>query len=101
MRIDKDIKPNLLETLAKSLQVKPQKEAVAGTNQSTDMSDKVEISARNKEIGKIASKVNDVPAIKQDRVDNIREAIKNGTYNVQGELVARGIMKSNILDEVL
>ncbi|MCX5815802.1 MAG: flagellar biosynthesis anti-sigma factor FlgM [Proteobacteria bacterium] len=34
-------------------------------------------------------------------VDSIKEAIQNGTYNVKGELVARGILKNSLLDEIL
>jgi anti-sigma28 factor (negative regulator of flagellin synthesis) len=49
----------------------------------------------------LVERVKAIPDVRQDKVDQIRQAIKSETYNVKGELVAKSILKSNILDTIL
>jgi negative regulator of flagellin synthesis FlgM len=100
MRIDKDVKTNSLNETARSAQAKLPKENTV-EKKNLHASDKVELSGKNIDIAKIISKVNALPSIRQDKVDNIRDAIQNGTYNVEGKLIAKDLLKSTLLDEIL
>ena len=47
--------------------------------------------------GQLAAKLNDIPAIRADRVASIRASIANGTYETSGKLDAA---LNNLLDEI-
>ncbi|HOJ42976.1 MAG TPA: flagellar biosynthesis anti-sigma factor FlgM, partial [Syntrophorhabdaceae bacterium] len=66
-----------------------------------DVSDKVELSTKRQEIQKLVEKAKAIPEIRTDKVEQIKEAIVSETYNVKGELIAKSIIKSNLLDEIL
>ncbi len=101
MKIENDNKTNLLDSLVRATQSKPQKEQAAEKRNSNSTFDKVELSSRRQEINALKERVKAEPAVRQDKVDAIREAIKNDTYNIKGELVAKSILKSQLLDELL
>jgi flagellar biosynthesis anti-sigma factor FlgM len=100
MKIENDKNTNLLDSLVRANQSKPQKEQTAERRNSSTL-DRVELSSRKLEISALKERVKAEPAVRQDKVDAIREAIKNETYNIKGELVARSILKSQLLDELL
>ena len=99
MKIENGNKTTLLDSLLKSAQAKPQSQTADSRAQGSF--DKVELSSKKEEINSIKDRVKAEPGIRQDKVDTMREAIQNQTYNVKGELVARGILKSQLLDELL
>jgi len=101
MKIENDNKTNLLDSLVRATQSKPQKEQAAEKRNSNSTFDKVELSSRRQEINALKERVKAEPAVRQDKVDAVREAIKNDTYNIKGELVAKSILKSQLLDELL
>ena len=100
MKID-DKKTNLLDSLVRATQSKPQKDQAAEKRHSENTLDKVELSSKKQEINALRERVKAEPAIRQDKVDAMKEAIKNETYNVKGELVVRSMLKSQLLDELL
>ncbi|MCX5813482.1 MAG: flagellar biosynthesis anti-sigma factor FlgM [Proteobacteria bacterium] len=100
MKILNDKNVSLLDNLIKAPNNRPLKENTTTGNGNSDMSDKVELSSRKQEIETIKEKVMALPVIRQEKVDQIREAIKAETYNVKGELVARSMLKSHLLDEI-
>jgi negative regulator of flagellin synthesis FlgM len=100
MRIDKDVKTNSLNAAVKSAQTKTPKET-AVDKQNVNLSDKIELSDKKIDIAKLVAKVNEVPSIREDKVNSIKEAIQNGTYNVKGDLVARAVLKGTLMDEIL
>lgn len=102
MKIENDTKTNLLDSLIRATQSKPQKEPAVdkGGKGTTDAFDTVELSTKRQQISELVEKVKAQPAVRQDKVDAMREAIKNETYNVKGELVARSMLKSQLLDEL-
>ena len=63
-------------------------------------SDRVELSVQSREALYIDGLINSTPDIRQSRVDQLRSAIANGTYNVKGEKVAEKIINGNWIDEV-
>jgi flagellar biosynthesis anti-sigma factor FlgM len=96
-----DKKTNLLGSLTGTVQGKPQKELVAEIRNSGSILDKVELFTNRQEINVLKARVKAEPAVRQERVDEIREAIKNEAYYIKAELVARSILKSHLLDELL
>jgi flagellar biosynthesis anti-sigma factor FlgM len=101
MKIENDKTTSLLDSLTRTSQSKPQKDQAAEKKSTESTLDKVELSTRKEQIETIKEKVKAEPAVRQDKVDAAREAIKNETYNIKGELVARSILKSQLLDELL
>ena len=101
MKIDKSITNILQDTHVRTAKAKAQGAKAGDTKQNTGTFDKIEISTRTNELKTLIEKVKASPDVRQDKVDSIREAIQNGTYDVQGKLVAKEIIKSSLLDEIL
>ncbi len=101
MKIENDNKTNLLDSILKSGQSKPSRESGVGVKQHSDTPDRVELSSRKEEVARLKEKVKAAPEIDQAKVDRIRDAIKADTYDLNGKMVARSLLKSNLLDEVL
>ncbi|MCX5810678.1 MAG: flagellar biosynthesis anti-sigma factor FlgM [Proteobacteria bacterium] len=101
MKITNNKQPNVLDTLLKSVDNKPLKESVPDLRGNNNITDRVELSSKKQTIEKLIEKVKALPEIRQEKVDQIKEAIKTDTYNVKGELVARSILKSSMLDAIL
>ncbi len=104
MKIENDKKTSLLDSLTKPNQLKAQKDqggkGVEGTGDG-NLTDSVELTSRKEEIERLKERVKAAPAIDQDKVDRVKAAIQTETYNVKGELVARSILKSHLLDQIL
>jgi negative regulator of flagellin synthesis FlgM len=100
MKVLNDKNVGLLDNLIKAPNNKPLKENAAAGKGGNGLSDKVELSSRKQEIETIKEKVMALPVIRQEKIDQIREAIKTETYNVKGELVAKSMLKSSLLDEI-
>ncbi len=58
----------------------------------TNGADQVELSSTAKDFNEILKMLTDVPDIRQDKVDDLRNQINSGTYNVRSEEVAKKIM---------
>ena len=102
MKIDNsDPKTGILDSLVRPSQVKSAKDAGTDTKVSGDTTDKVELSSRQEEIARIKERVKAAPDVRQEKEDQVKGSIANETYNVKGELVARSILKSQLLDQVL
>ncbi|MCX5815070.1 MAG: flagellar biosynthesis anti-sigma factor FlgM [Proteobacteria bacterium] len=101
MKITSNKQNNVPDTLLKSVDNKPLKESVSDLRGNKNITDRVELSSKKQTIEKLTEKVKAIPVIRQEKVDQIKEAIKAETYNVKGELVARSILKSSILDAIL
>jgi len=101
MKVGNDSKTSALDSLIRSAQ--PKSSAGKGLDGAADAStsDKVELSGRKEEIQRLTDRVKAAPVVRQDKVDQITDSLANQTYNVKGELVARSMMKSQLLDQVL
>jgi len=64
-------------------------------------SDRVDISNRSKEIQKAREAVEAVPEVRENKVNEIRKSVEEGTYNIKGEAIAKGIIKRSLIDTVL
>ena len=101
MKIENNGKVQLLDHLVKSADTKAPKQSGVGQKGNQQTVDKVELSVRKTEIEQLKERVKAAPATRQEKIDTIKQAIENKTYNVSGEDVARSILKNQVLDEAL
>ena len=101
MKISNNDKVHVLDHLVKSGNAKSPKQGAVGQKDNQQVVDKVELSTRKAEIEKLKEQVKAAPATGQDKIDTIKQAIQNGTYNVKGEDVARSMLKNQLMDEAL
>ncbi len=91
-----------LEVVGPNLQ-KPDKPKEKGRERSEEVlsKDQVTVSERAKEIGRLQVEVSKLPEIRTDRVEEIKNAINAGTYDVKGEAVAGKLLKEAIIDSLV
>ncbi len=63
--------------------------------------DSVRISSRAKEVASIKARVDAVPDVRTDRVEELRAGIEAGTYNIRGEMVAEKMIRETLIDTIL
>jgi negative regulator of flagellin synthesis FlgM len=63
--------------------------------------DQVSVSDQAKEIGRLQAEVSKLPDVRTDRVGEVKNAINNGVYNVNGEEVAGKMLKEAVIDSVI
>ncbi len=63
--------------------------------------DQVSLSGQAQEIGRLQTEVSKLPDIRTDRVEELKNAINSGTYNVKGEAVAGKLLKNAIVDKLI
>ncbi|MCC6345686.1 MAG: flagellar biosynthesis anti-sigma factor FlgM [Nitrospirales bacterium] len=83
---------------------KPDKaKAKAGEERAEEVvtKDQVTVSAAAREIGRLQLEVSKVPEIRTDRVEEIKNAIASGAYEVKGEAVAGKILKEAVIDSIV
>lgn len=56
--------------------------------------DTLSFSSRVSEFGKLVDTLRELPDVRQDRVDTLREKISSGEYNPSGEEIAEAIFRS-------
>jgi negative regulator of flagellin synthesis FlgM len=62
--------------------------------------DRLELSVRGREIAHLNELIQSVPDVREQKVEQIRRELENGTYNVKAEKIAEKIIGGNLLDEV-
>ena len=63
--------------------------------------DQVSVSEKAKEIGRLQLEVSKIPEIRSDRVDEIKNAMDAGAYNVKGEAVAGKFLQEAVIDSII
>jgi negative regulator of flagellin synthesis FlgM len=63
-------------------------------------SDRLELSARGREISHFNDLIQSTPDIREAKVEQVRREIESGTYNVKAEKIAEKILTGNLLDEI-
>lgn len=90
-----------LEVVGPNLQ-KPDRSKEKGERSEEVLSkDQVTVSEKAKEIGRLQVEVSKLPEIRTDRVEEIKNAINAGTYDVKGEAVAGKLLKEAIIDSLV
>jgi flagellar biosynthesis anti-sigma factor FlgM len=102
VKIDRDKQIHLLENLSKPSSAKSKDDAAKTSNAqaTTATQDKVELSGWKNELSALKEKVKAIPAVRAEKVAELQEALRTETYNVKGEIVARRILQSHLLDEI-
>ncbi len=67
---------------------------------SAGTTDKVELSSWQDEVTRLKEKAKAIPVVDEEKVARVKQAIDSGSYNVNSQLVARGILKSQLSDEL-
>ncbi|NWG13345.1 MAG: flagellar biosynthesis anti-sigma factor FlgM [Acidobacteria bacterium] len=62
--------------------------------------DRVELSVRGLQYQHLEELLHATPEIREAKVEQIRNAIQSGTYNVRGEQIAENIISGSLIDEV-
>ncbi len=63
-------------------------------------SDRLELSVRSREISHLEELIQSTPDVRQERIDQVRNQIENGTYNIKAEKIAEKIIGGDLLDEI-
>ncbi len=63
-------------------------------------SDRIELSVRGREIQHLDEMIRSTPDVRQARIEQVRQALENGTYNVKAEMIAEKIVGGDLIDEV-
>ena len=102
MKIDKDKQLQLLQNLSgpSSTKAKPDASQTAAQGAADATTDKVELSGSTAEVARLKAKVDALPAIDEDKVASVKQALDSGTYNANGQVVARSMLKSQLLDQI-
>ena len=51
-------------------------------------------------MARLKEKAKAIPVVDEEKVARVKQAIDSGTYEVNSQLVARGILKSQLSDEI-
>ncbi len=62
--------------------------------------DRIELSVRGREIQHLDEMIRSTPDVREARVEQVRQALENGTYNVKAEMIAEKIVGGDLIDEV-
>ena len=102
MKVENNGKVQVLDHLVKSATTKSTKQTAVGQKEGQQQTvDTVELSERASTLEKLKGKAKASPEIRQEKIDAIKQAIADKTYNVKSEDVARSLLKNHILDEIL
>ena len=63
--------------------------------------DQISLSGTAKEIGRLQMEVSKLPDVRTDKVEELKNAINSGTYNVKGDAVAGKLLKNAIIDKLI
>jgi negative regulator of flagellin synthesis FlgM len=90
-----------LSTGVERLEVVQQPERSKRTSEekSNGESDRIEFSVQGRDIQRLDELIRSTPDIRQARVDQVRGAIENGTYNVKAEKIADKMIVGSMLNE--
>jgi len=88
-----------IQRLDQGLKQTPRATKSSEENPATD-SDRIELSVRSRDIERIDALIRSTPDVRMDKVEQVRSAIENGTYNVKAENIADKIITGNMIDEV-
>ncbi len=62
--------------------------------------DKVQISARSREIARVGELVQNAPAVRAEKVAEVKTRVENGSYEVKAEDVAEKVLLSSLSEKL-
>lgn len=63
--------------------------------------DTVSLSREAREVAAITQKLEKTPDVRSEKVSEIKEQIESGTYNVDGQKAAAGLLKESLINELV
>jgi negative regulator of flagellin synthesis FlgM len=102
MKIENSGNVHVLDTLVKTTNnTGTQQGSNTKSTANQSVVDKVEISGARDEIERLKEKIESLPSTREEKIASIKLAVESGTYKVDGQAVAKAMLKSQLLDEVL
>jgi negative regulator of flagellin synthesis FlgM len=77
----------------------PQRTQKTSAGENPD-SDRLELSVKGQQISHLEDLIGSTPDVREWRVQEVRNQIESGTYNVKAEKIAEKIVGGNLLDEI-
>ena len=97
-----DLQAKLSVYQSTQVQTKPQPSEDVKTEQQTTpavQQDRVALSSQGRSIAEAQRAAADVPDVRETLVSQIRSEIENGTYTVDNQKAAEGILKESLVNE--
>ena len=83
-----------------AIQQPTQRENKTGDAGSLADSDQIRLSDRSREMQHIHELIQSTADVRDAKIEQVRNEIENGTYNVKGVQIAEKIIKGTLIDEV-
>jgi negative regulator of flagellin synthesis FlgM len=100
MRISRHELQNVLSAYVKRVSEKPDKQAADTEKTGSAKTDSIALSEKARELSKLRSKLDDISAVRPERVDELKEKIEAGEYKVSEEEVAEKILERFLADSL-
>jgi len=98
MKIHNNKPPDSSEIYLKTRKVNLSKRPVEKTETGRqEVSDRVSISGQAKEIEELKEVINQIPEMRIDKIEEIKEAIRKGTYKIDSYKIAERMLEEEIL----
>ncbi len=85
----------------KTASINEAKPSVKADNESSTAagSDNVSLSSKARDLQEARKALDAAPDVRMERVEELKNRIESGSYNVKGEAIADGIIKAALLDK--
>ena len=70
------------------------------TNKNVAKTDTVNISDAAKEIQEVRKELDKIPDVRTDKVEQLKNQIENGTYEIKSEEIAEKMLKDSLLNDL-
>jgi len=94
--------PIRIDGVAPNPQIAPEKSQGKAPERSEEVlsKDQVTLSESAKNIARLMVEVSNIPDIRADKVEELKNAINSGTYEVRGSEIAGKIIKEALIDKL-
>lgn len=94
--------PIRIDGIAPNTQISPEKSQGKAPERSEEVltKDQVTVSEAAKNIARLMVEVSNIPDIRADKVEELKNAINSGTYEVRGSEIAGKIIKEALIDRL-
>ena len=73
----------------------------SGSTKNVQSSDRVEFSKTAKDVKDAREQMESVPDIREEKVNEIRDQIEDGTYKIDGKKIAHNMIRESLIDETV
>mgnify|MGYP001305502322 CR=1 FL=1 len=79
-------------------QVRAESERQANSGTVSSPSEKVDLSTTARDIQQLKDTISKLPDVREEKIQEVQKMLKDGTYNVTAEQIARKMVGGSILD---